>query len=386
MINNTVIQKLYEAVRLPMEIFTDSISEQNYSSGQFHPNPAVSIISIVSNSVHQVCYTISPEYLYYGLVRIHNSSKYLVVGPAIAIECSKKQAQNILTNLKQPFNRTEELMRWLHQTPLCDISRFRGILCLIDYMINGASENEAVHIPYQVVPSPAVKIENYPSQIEQVSDLSEKELLSYIEFGNTTAVEILLKDMESQAGIFSSLAPDATRSFKNYFIFSIGIVSRAAMKGGLDYSIASAIQGSYLNQIENLDSYTDIFNLLKQMYLDYTRRTSRYRSLLTDSPVVNKIHKDVHAHLYEKITPTILSEHLRMNCSYLCRHFKQETGKTISGYINEIKIQECIRLLEATGMSLIQISEQLGFSSQNYLHTVFKKVTGMTPMEYRNKA
>ena len=105
-----------------------------------------------------------------------------------------------------------------------------------------------------------------------------------------------------------------------------------------------------------------------------------------NSPVINKIRKDIQAHLYEKITPTILSYHLKMNCSYLCRSVKQETGKTISEYINEVKIQECIGLLKTTETPLIQISEQLGFSSQKYFHTVFKKVTGMTPIECRNIA
>jgi AraC-like DNA-binding protein len=75
-----------------------------------------------------------------------------------------------------------------------------------------------------------------------------------------------------------------------------------------------------------------------------------------------------------------------MSDSYLCRHFREETGKTITEYINEVKVDECKQLLITTGMPLSQISEQLGFSSQNYFHTVFKKQTGMTPYEFRRCA
>ena len=74
-----------------------------------------------------------------------------------------------------------------------------------------------------------------------------------------------------------------------------------------------------------------------------------------------------------------------MNASYLSRHFKEQTGKTMTEFINELKISEGIRLLETTDLPLIHISTQLGFSSQNYFQTVFKKVIGMTPIEFRNK-
>jgi AraC-like DNA-binding protein len=72
-----------------------------------------------------------------------------------------------------------------------------------------------------------------------------------------------------------------------------------------------------------------------------------------------------------------------MNCSYLCNHFKKETGKTITEYINELKVRESKRLLKNSKLSLIEISTRLGFSSQSYFHIVFKKHTGITPQEFR---
>lgn len=119
------------------------------------------------------------------------------------------------------------------------------------------------------------------------------------------------------------------------------------------------------------------------MFLDFARHTARSRELASHSALARKIGREISAHLYEPISPTLIAERLNMNVSYLCRHFKQQTGKTISEYVNERKVQECKRLLETTDAPVSGIASRLGFSSQNYLYTVFKRVTGLTPMAYR---
>ena len=53
--------------------------------------------------------------------------------------------------------------------------------------------------------------------------------------------------------------------------------------------------------------------------------------------------------------------------------------------IQEQKIAEARRQLETTNLPLSQIAMQLNFSSQNYFHHVFKKITGVTPNQYAQK-
>ncbi|MEH7418615.1 AraC family transcriptional regulator [Neobacillus drentensis] len=383
--NHVTLQKLYEAMKIPLQLFDNHVPIQNYGSGEFYPNPAISMINSSVDNIHSVCYTVLPENLFCGLIRIDNSSQYVIVGPAMAFECTRNQAEKILESLQQPVNRINEFLHWFRTIPNCDLQRFRSILVCLDYFLNGA-EHEPVHIAYQVNPSPTLSIDTNPTFIDHVSDLLEKQMLSYIEYGNTNALETVLNDMETtNGGGVPKLAPDVVRSFKNIFIVSTTLSSRAAVKGGLDFDTANALTTRYLTQIEKIKNYSEIFILLKQMFLDFAKRTARSRSYLSDSLLVNKISKEVQAHLYEKITPASIAERLRMNGSYLSTHFKKETGKTLTEFINEVKIKEGIRLLETTQMPLIQISAQLGFSSQNYFHTVFKKITGMTPVEYRNK-
>lgn len=382
-----LLQKFYELTRIPMQLYDDKKLVANYDTKLFEPNPANFIIESSIQSGHDLCYTYSPEYLFCGLVRISNSSKYLILGPVLPSECTHKQVQSILTRIHQPLNRSQNLMSWLRMIPTYDIQRFQASLKLLDFSLNEREQGEPIYVPFQEYDSVLPIYHSEPYFIDHYDDSLEKEITSCIEFGKVSKLEKILIDLTKQSsdGV-PKVTPSVIRSFKTIFIFSTAISSRAAIKGGLDYDTAMTITNSYITKIENLNNYTDIFLFLKQMFLDFARRVAKIRSLPSSSQLVSKITKDINAHLYEKITPTLIAEHLNMNCTYLCTHFKKETGKTITEYIHEAKIEESKRLLATTEIPILQISTQLGFSSQNYFQTVFKKITGMTPTQYRNKA
>ena len=67
----------------------------------------------------------------------------------------------------------------------------------------------------------------------------------------------------------------------------------------------------------------------------------------------------------------------------LTMEFKKQTGRTLSDFIQQQKMQEAETLLLKTEQNLSQISSLLGFSSQSHFTRVFKEVHGMTPTEFR---
>lgn len=381
MIDRDLLAKLYAVTKIPLQLYEGS--ECTYASGGFEPTPSSLIIKCAIDSPHSLCYTVAYEHQYYGMVRVNGSDDYILVGPVMSQDCTRYQARRILSDLNQPVNRIDELMLWLNSTPLYDLQRFCAMLLYLDYLLNNASGREAAYIPY-IKSMPETHEQQAKSGFaEHFSDDLEKQLVSCIEYGKPELLETIFSGFTSEDGGVPMVAPNVVRSYKNIMLFSLGVASRAALKGGLDYDTITAMSTYYLKQIELLDQQPEIFKLFKQMFFDFARKTARARLSLTHTAVVKNISKIALGRIYEKTTPTMIAKSLGMNVSYLCTHFKRETGKTISEYINEIKVTECKRLLETTELPIIQISEQLGYSSQNYLITVFKKITGTTPMEYR---
>lgn len=82
-----------------------------------------------------------------------------------------------------------------------------------------------------------------------------------------------------------------------------------------------------------------------------------------------------------------LSEIAELNCMSVpsfCKRFKEETGITLIQYVNQVKIERVKELLLDDKLSLESIAEKVGFSNENYMIRVFKKVTGKTIKDYRH--
>ena len=69
--------------------------------------------------------------------------------------------------------------------------------------------------------------------------------------------------------------------------------------------------------------------------------------------------------------------------AYLCREFKDYTGKTVVAYLVERRIQAAIWKLREDNEKILSIALGCGFNDLAYFNRVFKKITAMTPSQYR---
>ena len=67
------------------------------------------------------------------------------------------------------------------------------------------------------------------------------------------------------------------------------------------------------------------------------------------------------------------------------RRFKRATSNTISEYIQRVKIEVAKKNLETSRKNVNEVMYDVGYSDTKAFRTIFKKITGLSPMEYRNK-
>ncbi len=91
-------------------------------------------------------------------------------------------------------------------------------------------------------------------------------------------------------------------------------------------------------------------------------------------------------HFKENINLDLLSELVHVNKYYMVHSFTKEFGTSPINYLIMRRIDESKYLLGGTDHSLSQISHMLGFSSPSYFSQSFKRIVGMSPMEYRRSA
>ena len=81
-----------------------------------------------------------------------------------------------------------------------------------------------------------------------------------------------------------------------------------------------------------------------------------------------------------------LSRTYLINRKTLMAEFKRVTGKTINEFVLDKRIDLSKQILAFTNISIEELAEKCGFSSQSYFTRAFKKKTGLSPMQFRKKA
>lgn len=97
---------------------------------------------------------------------------------------------------------------------------------------------------------------------------------------------------------------------------------------------------------------------------------------------INKAKITIHENI-STIRPEDLAKMMCMSYSRFRKTFKEYTGFAPSQFIQEVKIKTAKEMLTNTFMSVKEIAYELGFENKDYFFTVFRKLTGMTPIHYR---
>ena len=91
----------------------------------------------------------------------------------------------------------------------------------------------------------------------------------------------------------------------------------------------------------------------------------------------------IETHSSDKFSLQAVADALFVNGSYLLRAFKAYTGHTLLWYHNYTRCEKAKALLLDVDLSISKVGEEIGFVSSAHFAHVFKKMTGVTPTEYR---
>jgi two-component system, response regulator YesN len=122
-----------------------------------------------------------------------------------------------------------------------------------------------------------------------------------------------------------------------------------------------------------LRNLTELFDLL-------ANKTSSH---LNNSRVVLMAKKYVAENYNNGINLETVANSLHINYSYLSQTFKKETGVNFTDHISQYRVEKAKILLQETDYALQSISRKVGFVDAKHFSKVFKKYTGLSPMQYK---
>lgn len=111
----------------------------------------------------------------------------------------------------------------------------------------------------------------------------------------------------------------------------------------------------------------------------------RHSQSRTDTGRMNEIHQYIIDNYTNHIDASTVSNHFGLSREHFTRLYKKWSGLTPALFISELRLEKAQELLRATNYSLQDVAKLSGFSSVNYLCTVFRNRKGVSPQQYRNR-
>lgn len=84
----------------------------------------------------------------------------------------------------------------------------------------------------------------------------------------------------------------------------------------------------------------------------------------------------------EPLDSSMMAGMMHLNEHYFCHLFKQYMGVNFTTYLNEVRVQKAVILLENTRLNVTQVAMNVGFSDVNYFSRVFKRYIGVSPKNF----
>ena len=340
-----------------------------------------------------VGYYVTRGFNYYGI--INSGPRKIIIGPTRQTGNTSQELRELAFQLDVAPEDTENFVIGMKSIIRMPLESLMQILCTMNYVLNGEKlslQDIAVFDDQQdFLTKDAVakqdmqqySAENIPVQDVHNTFELEQTVMTIVQKGDTAALREWIKAAPAVRG--GIIAAEQLRQMKNTFIVSVTLVSRAAIRGGMDVEDAFSLSDAYIQKCELLSRPDQIMNLQYHMVLEYTQKVERIRLCKRPGKLAIDVANYIQHHLSEPITAEDIAKELYLSRPYLSRKFIEETGESLTDFILKEKTEEAKRLLRYSDKSLTAISNYLGFSSQSHFSRVFKKYANCTPGDYRAK-
>ena len=253
----------------------------------------------------------------------------------------------------------------------------------IVYVVSGRAKHIVDGKTYEVKAGDISVINRMEEHCFYADNKSEEKFVTYDLMFTPDFLHASLLDGEdfstlSKSFLFYSLFPD-----ENGYIKRLNLIKNCSFEFG---AIFEKIYKEYKNR------HTGYINLMRVYTAEliikiFRKLESNESTMLTSSQkdIVNSVIEYIKVNYNINIKMEDISEKLFFNKNYIGKIFKRETGMPVSEFIREIRLNEICRQLTETNKKISDIAISCGYNDMKSFYSAFKKRTGLTPKEYRDR-
>lgn len=384
---NTTLSGMFEIEENLKEITYEHVFDRYYSITE----ALITLIkSMKPNTVYKLTDSFERKYICL-LLPASDEPIVFFVGPYLSEEMSNQNYLMICEKNGIPPQKQQKINDYFYSLPIIDASSplmtMFNTFCEILWKKPSFSIVDIVgkrKTPDLTI-SKSMQTSSTEEQFDMIKEMEkryayENRMIEAVSLGQVHAENQLFSAFSGN--LFEKRVADPLRNSKNYCIIMNTLLRKAAERGGVHPIHLDRISSEYASKIENLSSVYENHELMSEMFRNYCKLVQKH-SIKKYSLVVQNAILIIDSDLSADISPSTLAKRLDTSLGYLSSSFSKETGKTLSEYIREKRMNYAAHLLSTTDLQVQTVALHCGIMDAQYFSKLFKKSSGLSPNEYR---
>ena len=336
------------------------------------------------DALHPLITYVEPGY-FVGVAALPDD-RYCIVGLVSPFQHPRADILAMTAQVIAP-QKIQEFCDVMAQTPLVNLYQLKSLLCLLVKLTHGVS----------ITPENILFVDNTVLRTELpdralFSQREEAEFHIPVDFESGVCgavengdVEMLQRRLlQPSQGKIGRMSSSPLQQQKYSFISFATLLTRAAIRGGLDSETAFNLSDVYCQRADAQTEIEPVQKLSFTMAMDFCNRVADTKKGGAQSAVIKNCVQYISTHLHEDLRLEDLAHECGLCSRSLSLKFKAEVGCGIPEYIHREKLREARYLLTNTDYSLSDIAGFLNYPTQSYFTQIFKRYEGRTPQQYRD--
>jgi len=164
-------------------------------------------------------------------------------------------------------------------------------------------------------------------------------------------------------------------------------ISRQIMEWGLKVDLAR-LEEAYLNsKVLTQGQHAAVIRLLEIFGRQLSAAANRMalQAAEAEPPMIRRAKGYIAGHYRDPVGLDEIARTMHVSTFYFCKMFKKATGLTFTDYLGRIRVEKAKNLLLNPHLRVSEIAYTVGFQSLTHFNRVFRKLTGASPTDFREK-
>lgn len=297
-------------------------------------------------------------------------------------EYSQKHHFSVPSSYRLPslsIQQVRSLLELIHFAMTGEERSFRSVHLGVRESINSATPEQSLYISSRLQ---KYRLDNTENGYQRMSVDIETRCLDCIRRADLKQLKVLTANLVLPENVL------ATTSFKQeeyVTVIAVSLCSRAAIQAGVPHYQAEDLKEMLLRRTSQCTQIKELNGLRSVAMKSFISLVQDYKDKNLRSVPLSNAKQYIHHNLNQPLTLEEIASHAKISKSQLMALFRKYEQTTVMEFIWKERISSACYLLCNSDNSISQIAGYFYFSSPSHFSFLFKKHTGMTPSEYRQK-